>query len=446
MEKNKTIELKWIGKQEFAVSLDRCCGDSILHNSDLSYGEVSSPNMLIHGESLDVLKILHQKFHQKIKCIYIDPPYNTGSEFELYDDDIGHAQWLSFMRERLEILHDLLSLDGIIFVQIDDHEMAYLQLIMDEIFGRGNRINTICVKMSESSGVKMSHVAKRLPKIKEYILCYRRSEDFRFTNILNLPRDNWNNEYKIFLENYTIEMHREIKEILRKNQFDSADVVCINHLFKDVRIGSVAQKYKELMLRSKSDQESWCIKNAWRIVQAVGSTSVKRYADMLEKQEQDIAALLSPTGILYFYRCNYNKASKQPRVQILFAEDHLSYHPGDFWSDIKTTGGVGQEGGVLFPNGKKPEKLIERLLNMATNKGDLVLDCFMGSGTTAAVAHKMERKWIGIEKSSHIKTHARQRLVCVVDGEQSGISAQKNWSGGGGFQFYEHVFTKTDSD
>ena len=446
MEQNKNIELNWVGKKESTVSQNHCCTNNLIRNSTLSYGQRSSPNMLIHGESLDVLNILNQKFHQQIKCIYIDPPYNTGSDFELYDDDIGHAQWLSFMRARLVVLYELLSLDGVIFVQIDDHEMAYLQLIMDEIFGRNNRINTICVKMSEASGVKMSHVAKRLPKIKEYILCYRRSEEFRFANILNLPRENWNHEYKLFLENYTIEIHCEIKDILRKNHFDSSDVTTINHLLKNVRFGSVSQKYKELMLQNKSEQESWCIKNAWRIVQAVGSSSVKRYADLLEKQEQDIGALLSPTGIMYLYRCNYNKASKQPRVQILYAEDHLSYHPGDFWSDIKTTGGVGQEGGILFPNGKKPEKLIERILNMATKNGDWVLDCFLGSGTTAAVAHKMERHWIGIEKSSHIKTHARQRLVSVVDGEQSGISAQRNWTGGNGFQFYEISSPQNISD
>ena len=218
---------------------------------------------------------------------------------------------------------------------------------------------------------------------------------------------------------------------------NSSDVTIINHLFKHVRIGSVSQQHKQLGLHSRSDIEAWNFKNAWRIVQAVGSTSVKRYADILEKKEQDIASLLSPTGIMYLYRCAYNKNSKQPRVQILFAEDHLSYHPGDFWSDIKTTGGVGQEGGILFPNGKKPEKLIERLLDMSTQKGDWVLDCFLGSGTTAAVAHKMGRKWIGIEKGTHLHTHARKRLMSVVDGEQSGISSHQNWTGGGGFQFYE---------
>ena len=138
---------------------------------------------------------------------------------------------------------------------------------------------------------------------------------------------------------------------------------------------------------------------------------------------------------MYLYRTTYNREAKQPRVQILFAEDNMSYHPGDFWSDIKTTGGVAKEGGAVFPNGKKPEKLIQRIIEISTDKDDWVLDCFLGSGTTAAVAHKLQRKWIGIEKGQQIYTHCQPRIRAVIEGEQSGISQEISWTGGGGFRF-----------
>ncbi len=432
-KKSNTVNLEWSGK-EGLQSLDSS-PVKLVEDIELSLAKEPSTNCLIHGDSLPVLRSLESKYSNTIKCIYIDPPYNTGSEFEFYDDGISHSEWLTFMRERLIVLRKLLSDKGMIFVQIDDNEMAYLQLIMDEIFGRKNRVNTICVKMSEASGVKMSHVKKRLPKVKEYILCYRKSESFEFTKTLSIPLQNWNYEYKLFLKNYTRDMHQQLKDTLKKTPLCKEDCVEMNQLLSQVEIVSVKKILEGSSRFTQAEKETWRFENAWRIVQDVGSTSVKKYADKEPKAKQHLATLLSPTGIMYLYRTTYNREAKQPRVQILFAEDNMSYHPGDFWSDIKTTGGVAKEGGTVFPNGKKPEKLIQRIIEISTNKGDCVLDCFLGSGTTAAVAHKMQRKWIGIEKGNQIYTHCLPRIRAVIEGEQSGISQDISWIGGGGFHF-----------
>lgn len=434
MSNNKQLqklELTWIGKGEEPKLEPRI----LIEDPEYSYGDPNSENMLIHGDNLLALKALEQDFAGKVKCIYIDPPYNINAA-GIYDDNIEHSIWLSLMKQRLQILKSLLHPTGVIFVQIDDYEMAYLQILMDEIFTRSNRLNTIAVKMSEASGVKMSHSEKRLPKIKEYILGYKKSENFIYQKVLKLPLSEWNDEYKVFLENFTPDQRDSIKNIMEQEVSNHESINELNTLFKYVKTKSVVSKLSENGITKKEDIYKWKVDNAWRIIQAVGSSSVKKYADAITPLDQEVAALLSPTQLIYLYLNNYNRETKQPRIQILFADDNLTYNPGDFWTDIKTTGGVGQEGGVLFPNGKKPEQLIHRIIDISSNHGDIILDSFLGSGTTAAVAHKMGRRWIGIELGEHAKTHCYPRLKQVVDGEQGGISKALNWHGGAGFKFY----------
>lgn len=164
------LELTWIGKGKEPAVEPRI----LLHDSSKDYGDPNTENMLIHGDNLLALKALEQQYTGKVKCIYIDPPYNTGTAFEHYDDNLEHSIWLSLMKNRLEILKNLLSNDGLIYIQIDDNEQPYLRLLMDEVFLRKNFVNCIVVKMSEASGTKMAHVEKRLPKLKEYILVYKK--------------------------------------------------------------------------------------------------------------------------------------------------------------------------------------------------------------------------------------------------------------------------------
>ena len=205
------LELTWIGKNEnINVEPRILIEDNKLSNIE---NDSNTDNMIIHGDNLLALKALESKYTGAIKCIYIDPPYNTGSAFEYYDDNLEHSIWLSLMKPRLKILSNLLSDDGVIFVQIDDNEQAYLKVLMDEIFGRNNFLNCISVKMSESSGIKMAHVNKRLPKLKEYILVYKK-EKF-LLNELKIPKDKWDNEYKTVITNLSDEEIKFIKNICK---------------------------------------------------------------------------------------------------------------------------------------------------------------------------------------------------------------------------------------
>lgn len=437
MKKTK-LELTWIGKDKRPKLEPRI----LLEDTEKSYHASQRfseddifDNRLIFGDNLLALKALEQEFSGKVKCIYIDPPYNTGNAFEHYDDGLEHSIWLGLMRDRLDILKSLLSNDGLIFVQIDDKEMAYLTILMDEVFGRENRINIISVKMSEASGVKMAHADKRLPKLKEYILVYKKYDSPEL-DVEKVPLEAWNDEYKTILLNIEEDDVKKLKKIMAQEICDENDVYACNKILENASTESLSQYFRRLSI-PLNKQNEFKFNNAWRIIQAVGSSSVLNLAKAQEKKNQEIGAVLSNTGLIYLYKTDFDNTAKSPRIQIIFADESLLRNPGDFWTDIKTTGGVGQEGGVLFPNGKKPEALIKRIIGMCTKPGDLVLDSFAGSGTTGAVAHKMGRRWIMVELGDHIHTHIIPRLHKVIDGtDQGGISQTVGWQGGGGFRYY----------
>lgn len=451
-DKLQRLELTWPGKEDRFNPEPRIlledkeksysAPDSLMQGIVESMGleqkvQPTFDNMLIHGDNLLALKALEQDYAGKVKCIYIDPPYNTGSAFEHYDDGLEHSIWLSLMRDRLEILKRLLSNDGVIFIQIDDNEQAYLKILMDEIFGRHNFVNCISVKMSEATGVKMSHAQKRFPKLKEYILFYKKNA---IPNIkpIKIPLEKWNDEYKEILLGIKEDELEKVKILMDQEEPASDENVSfVNSLLSQTKIQSLSSYFKEYSIKN-SDQESFKWENAWRIVQAVGAGSIKERAKSCKILTQDVSSLLSAQKKLYLFKSKFDETSKDPRIRIIFADKYLKYNPGDFWIDIKTSGGVGQEGGVLFPKGKKPEALIERILNTVTIPGDLVLDSFLGSGTTAAVAHKMGRRWIGVEMGDHVYTHCLPRLKRVINGEDAGgVTKSTGWLCGGGFKFYE---------
>lgn len=437
MKKTK-LELTWIGKDkrpklEPHILLEDT--EKSYHASQRFSEDDIFDNRLIFGDNLLALKALEQEFTGKVKCIYIDPPYNTGRTFEHYDDALEHSIWLGLMRDRLEVLKSLLSNDGLIFVQIDDKEMAYLTILMDEVFGRKNRINIISVKMSEASGVKMTHVNKRLPKLKEYILVYKKYDSPEL-DVEKVPLEAWNDEYKTILLNIEEDDVKKLKKIMAQEICDENDVYTCNKILENVSTESLSQYFRRFNI-PLNKQNEFKFNNAWRIIQVAGSSTVLNLVKTQEKKNQEIGAVLSNTGFIYLYKTDFNKTVKSPRINIIFADKYLSRNPGDFWTDIKTTGGVSREGGVLFPNSKKPEALIKRIIGMCTKPGDLVLDSFAGSGTTGAVAHKMGRRWIMVELGDHIHTHIIPRLQKVIDGtDQGGISQTVGWQGGGGFRYY----------
>lgn len=439
MNKKQKLELTWIGKDNPEYDISNIEPRILEENKELSYGDSNSENMIIHGDNLLALKALLPEYEGKIKCIYIDPPYNIDATGVPYDDCVEHSLWLSLMKPRLELLRLFLRDDGVIFVQIDDTEHAYLKVLMDEIFGRLNFVNSISVKMSEASGVKMNHANKRFPKIKEHILFYKKGAFSGFNEIEKYMNPVWDKENNIFLENFTTEERNNLIKLEEKEKLTEIDMNNAIKLLSNAKRIPLSKKIQELKLLSCDDIDKWKFENAYRIIKTAGSSSlaklVKSYKDI---PSQDISAGLSKEKILFYYITDFNRNTTQPRLQVIFADSGIYKNPCDFWQDIKTTGAIANEGGVVFSNSKKPEKLVHRIIKMTTNVGDSVLDSFLGSGTTCAVAHKMERKYIGIEMGDHAYTHVCKRIKGIIDGtDLTGISKIVNWKSGGGFKFYE---------
>ncbi|HXG19633.1 MAG TPA: site-specific DNA-methyltransferase [Methylomirabilota bacterium] len=441
MTRKQKLELTWIGKERRPRLEPRI----LLEDPEKSYHAPHRvtdhdifDNRLIFGDNLLALKALEQEFSGKIKCIYIDPPYNTGSAFEHYDDSLAHSLWLSFMKPRLELLWKLLCSDGLLAVQIDDNEFARLFLLMTEVCGERN-LKVVVVKMAEPTGVKMTQVIKTggIPKLKEYVILAGKS-GIRGLNIERMPKGTWDDEYRLVLGNTNREELLELKSIIEDEHRSIADLqraddICAKFTFETV---------DEVCRRETGGKvsETWLQDNAWRIVRTVATTDgAKRLADKkrgLVEPDAGAFVIETPQKKAYMIKTDYNPDSAQPRLRLLFADDYLTVHPGDFWQDIKTTG-LGDEGGVNFTNGKKPEALIKRIIGMSTQPGDLVLDSFAGSGTTGAVAHKMGRRWIMVELGEHCHTHIIPRLKKVINGaDQGGITKAVGWQGGGGFRYF----------
>lgn len=394
-------------------------------------------NLIIKGNNLLAIASLLKKYEGKIKCIYIDIPYNTGSDSFGYNDNFNHSTWLTFIKNRLSIAKQLLINDGCIFIQCDDNEQAYLKVLCDEVLGRENFVNCIAVKMSEATGVKMSHSNIRFPKLKEYILFYKNIGFNGFEEIDKYLVQEWDKENNIFLENFTQDMRNEIIKISEKSSKTQNDVLRVLEILKDVKKVSLNAKIRDLKI-SDSDLIDWLFNNSYRIIKTCGSSSLFNLVKKIGAlPEQDIACALSKENVLFFYITDFNLDTAQPRLRVIFADENIYKNPCDFWQDIKTTGAISNEGGVQLLNGKKPEKIIQRILKMTTKPNDIVLDFFSGSGTTGAVAHKMGRKYIMCEQlDSHISKQI-ERLNTVIGGDSTGISNLVNWQGGGSFVYCE---------
>ncbi|CAC8494789.1 type III restriction/modification enzyme methylation subunit [Staphylococcus aureus] len=425
-----------IAKEEIDTLLSPKTLTKIKRYSEEGENEISKfkddDNLIIKGNNIIVLYSIKERYKGKVKLIYIDPPYNTGNDSFQYNDRFNHASWLTFMKNRLEVAKELLSEDGVICIQCDDNENAYLKVLLDEIFGINNFVNNVAIKMSEASGIKLTHSQKKLPKIKENIFIYKK--DKVNLNPIKVLKNQWDKEYNKIFENFTKEDKKLIDSINDKKLIDDEDLNQIDEILKNVKISSINNFTKNL---NKDQKQKWLLENSYRIFRTAASKSVKNLVD--EKKvttDQTYISVKSKTGNIYIGKSDYESTSKSPRVQIIFSEDNLMYTLGDIWTDINTTG-LEVEGNVLLKNGKKPEKLIKRIIEFSTKERDLVLDFFMGSGTTQAVAHKMNRQYIGIEQMDYINSISVPRLQKVIDGEKSGVSKDVDWQGGGSFVYAE---------
>jgi len=364
--------------------------------SGLSAGDPSAINILIQGDNLEALKALLPFYAGQVKCVYIDPPYNTRSAFEHYDDNLEHTKWLGMMWPRLELLRDLLAEDGSIWISIDDNEGHYLKVIMDEVFGRANFVATNVWQKRYSRENR-----EIIGDVHEYILVYVRSVD-KFKAIRNLvPLDE--------------EQARIYRNPDNSNETDPT------------------KRWRGLPMTAQGYRP-----NQMYVITAPNGRQHRppqgRCWSMIESEFEKLKA----AGRIYWER----DGDAQPSV-VRYLSEVDGLVPWTWWphTDAGHTDESKKEANALFGSDisfgtPKPERLMQRILQIATRPGDLVLDSFLGSGTTAAVAHKMGRRWIGIEMGEHAITHCAPRLNKVIEGEQGGISEAVGWKGGGGFRFY----------
>lgn len=397
MSNQKTkLELTWIGKDARPKLEPRI----LLDDPEKSYHakhrvslDDNFDNRLIFGDNLLALKALEQEFSGKVKCIFIDPPYNTGSAFEHYDDGIEHSIWLSLMRDRLELLHKMLCLEGSIWITIDDNECHYLKVLCDEIFGRNNFVANIAWQkrtspdMRATIGAGHDHIlvyAKDISAFKKILKKIPKSEKqiAQYKNPDNDPRGHW------VSSDYTAQGYRPNQ--MYKIKTPGGDIY-------EPPTGTCWKNIESVFLKLVDEGRIWFGKNG------KGMPRKKTY---LSESEGQVVWTWWPNN-----EVGHNQEAKK-EINALFGTDDSFITP-------------------------KPERLLERIIYLATDSNDFVLDSFAGSGTTGAVAHKMGRRWIMVELGEQCHTHIIPRLQKVIDGEdQGGISKAVKWQGGGGFRYY----------
>ncbi len=387
------LELTWVGKEERIEVEPRI----LIEVPDKSFSESADDlltattfdNMLIHGDNLLALKALESKFAGQVKCIYIDPPYNTGNAFDKYDDNLEHSIWLGLMNCRFEYLRTLLSEDGVLFVNLDEQESAYAKVLLDSIFGRKNYLGDLIWQKRKGGG----NDSRFLALDHDYILVYAK----------NSSKDVHPKKWRT---SQSEEYQKRYKEVDSDGRRYYWDTVARDGLQSPIPVSIQCPDGSILSINSQ--------------------ISLDKIKQGLEKTGE-VRLTHSKNGWTLHHKV-YMKGGQVQRSIL---------------NDVGTNKTAGEEIEYLFGDSKsfpypKPESLISRIIELSTNPGDLVLDSFLGSGTTAAVAHKMGRRWIGIEMGDHAYTHCKVRLDKVIKGEDAGgITKAVKWTKGGGYKFYE---------
>ncbi len=392
MSHKQRLELDWVGKDEVTYLEPRI----FVEDENLSYGKNSDHNKIIKGDNLLALKALESNYSGQIKCVFIDPPYNTGSAFSYYEDGLEHSLWLSLISERLNILRKLLAEDGSIWITLDDNEHPYLRVLCDEIFGRSNFVSNLVWQKR----VSPANDAKYFSSDHDYIIVYAKDKTLWKPNRLERTAEQ-NKLYKN-LDNDKRGPWNSVTYTCSKNSDERPNLY---YAIKNPNTG----------------EEIWPKK-----------TAVWKYG-----QETTIENLKN--NLLYWGK---DGKSKSPRYK-KFLSDVGKVVPRSVWSysDVGHTQEAQDESKTIFPDSPfptpKPERLLKRIIEISTNEGDVILDSFAGSGTTGAVAHKMNRNWIQIELGDHAESHIVPRMKKVIDGKDAlKISDELNWKGGGGFSFF----------
>ncbi|MGH8557305.1 MAG: site-specific DNA-methyltransferase, partial [Methylococcales bacterium] len=453
MTKQK-LELTWIGKENRPKPEPRILLEDPLMSHYAKHRVTDKDifdNRLIFGDNLLALKALEAEFSGKVKCVFIDPPYNTGQALEHYDDGFEHSVWLSLMRERCEVLKRMLRRDGVFFCQLNDDEMAYGKVLLDEVFGRANFLNQVSIKMKQTAGASGGGEDKRLKKNIEYVLIYARDKDgdggfskfndvydeedlFEVIEDMRSTGKSW--KYTRVL--VSLGQRRYLKTI----EDGSGEAIKV-YVHSGVRMEPIAKVAKD---EGISEQDCY-IKYFDRIFRDTNAQSsirtrvmetVSGEGDFFSIEYVPRSGKNKGREVTFYYKGrNCDLIAWLRDVAVKKGRRLLKLEKvGTYWEGFPLNN-LTKEGGVLFPQGKKPEALIQKILELATEPGDWVLDSFAGSGTTGAVAHKMGRRWIMVELGGHCHTHIIPRLRRVINGEDiGGITRIVNWGGGGGFRYY----------
>ena len=402
-------------------------------------------NLIINGNNLLALHSIKNEYIGKVKLIYIDPPYNTGNDSFKYNDRFNHSTWLSFMKNRLEIARDFLTADGAIFISIDEGEIGYLQILLDEVFGKDNQANLITVKRGSITGHKA--INPGVVNITEYLLVYCKNKPQWNPNRVFQKRAR-NDRYNSFVLN----RDSEIKD------------------WKFCSLRDAFSKHTGIPKRKQKKELGASFENKiYEFVKNNSSAVIQRAYPDIDKVSKEIQELIEkskrkPDKVFHHPREKESDLYLVDGQRLLFYSDRLieidgeivTAEPlGDYWGDVLPND-LHNEGGVKLKKGKKPEKLIKRILEIGSNESDIVMDFHLGSGTTAAVSLKMNRQFIGIEQLDYKENDSINRLKNTIGGEASGISKSVGWQGGGSFtslelkkynqHFIEQIESAQDSD
>lgn len=396
--------LNWLTRDDDVKAAQKVPYRLLEEVPELSYGDKDADNMLIQGDNLEALKALRPFYAGQVKCIYIDPPYNTKSAFEHYDDNLEHTKWLAMMWPRLELLRELLSEDGSIWVNIDDNEVHYLKVIMDEVFGRTNFIiNAIWQKKFSPQ-----NDAKYISDQHDHILVFAKNKELwrsnkimieggvdRAKNLDNDPRGVW----------------KSVDYTCNKNKKERPNLY---YPIVQPNTGAEICPKETAVWRYSKDRHKENVKHNLVYWGKTGENKVPRFKKF---QDSDVGQV--PTSI--FFHQDVGNTQEARKESLKLNEDEPFSTP-------------------------KPERLLKRIIEISSEPNDIILDSFLGSAGTSAVSHKMGRRHIGIELGEHAVTHCQPRLQKVVDGEEGGISKAVNWQGGGGFRFYRLGANAFDED
>lgn len=430
------LELTWIGKDEPMRIEPRI----LIENPALSNTAMdeSTENMLIHGDNLLALKALEQQYAGKVKCIYIDPPFNTGQAFEHYDDNLEHSIWLNLMHKRFQHLYTLLDVNGMFWIHLDDIEVHYCKVLLDEIFSRRNFVSHITYERSAVAGLGQGGY---LVNTTEHILLYKKGllpdkinyshEELGFNIIKRYNRYIADYGFRKIVREFAAKSNGEIVRVYEHSNFRIGTISLRDFNSRKAEIRTFFAENLNYLFRGNRVQKENEFQND--IISHLEKDKLYSvdYIPSRGKNEGKLTTL--------FY---YN------RELLSWLKDTTTLNEGVMTKSTKMTtlwkhgeipkADIANEGGVNFPRSKKPEQLLKRIIEMSTDPGDIVLDSFLGSGTSVAVAHKLKRRYIGIEMGSHAYSHCKPRLDAVIAGEDLlGVTKSANWSGGGGYRFYE---------